>query len=405
METIGKGILILMLSLKSFSPTIGNRVPTSGNFIPDPGRPPIIRIAMIPFENVSSDQNATDRLNGAFLTYLLHTQIVGVVDPLLVEQQLFNLKVRKPSEITLKVAAELKANLGIDALLIGRITAYQVDNTGGDSIPVIAVTARLLDLDTLGIMWSSSIVRKGNDKSVLFDVGRIDTLSDLNQLVANDLASALGKDVRAVMKGYPERRLAAGPPAAVGIPPIMAATAATGPAIPASAQAQAPAAPPQAVAPPQPIVPPPAAPRPAQGAHGESSAPAAETPAAAAAHPSKNMEDFLLEIAEYERGELRPGSHGAKSVGATYYKDATPFFITIVDCGSTTACEALRDAAGAQQPGPPVNGDNSTQMKTKMGLLVLSVVRGRYLMKITGGEAMLENMRVAGREILKVIGR
>lgn len=384
METIGKGLLVFMLFVKSLSPTLGNRVPTSGNYVPDPNRPAVIRVAVIPFENVSNDANATDRLSGALLTYLLHTQVVGVVDPTLVEQQLFNMKIRKASEITLKVAAELKQNLGVDAIILGRITAYQVDNSGGDSIPVIAVTARMLDLDTLGIMWSSSIVRKGNDKAILFDVGRIDTLSDLNQLVANDLASSLGKDVNGVLKGYIEVRnrkpVYALPPLSSNIVPAPVAVTAADSA-PASPVASA-------------------------ASHEKTSLPegyGSNKPVGA--QPTRNIDDMLVQITDYDRSDLRKGKNGFPYTEATYYKGGTPMFISIADCGEQSACESLRNSYGAQKPGPNVNGDESTEMVSKMGMVTLSVVRGRYLMRLSSGEAMVEDMRVAGKEILKVMGR
>lgn len=368
MEAIGKGVVVVMLLLKSLSPAVGNRVSTAGSYIPDPNNPPVIRIAVIPFDNVSSDANATDKMMDIIITYLLHTQIIDVAEPILVEQQLLSLKVRKSSEITIKTASELKAALGVDAILLGKITAYQIDNSGGDTIPVIALNMRLLDAQTLGIIWSSSIVRKGNDRSILFDVGRIDTLSDLSQLAANDLASGLGREVKGALSGYKLRNPAA----------FQAVTQQ-----PAAADTQS------------------------HPAATESDAAAAEQPAGPAASPpaAKKFSEMLPEITDFQKGDIHERKTPLAEAECTYYKGGIPIFIKIIDCGAQDTCAALRDAKAAQQPGPPVNGDESTQSISKMGLLTLSVVRGRYLLQISGGEASLEDMRIAGKEILKSMGR
>lgn len=361
MEAIGKGIVIFMLVLKSLSPSVGNRVPATGSYVPDPARPPAIRIAVIPFENVSTDANANDRMMDTIITYLLHTQIVDVVEPVLVEQQLLTLKVRKPSEITLKTAAELREALGVDAILMGKITAFQVDNSGGDSIPVIALSARMLDINTLGIMWSTSIVRKGNDKSILFDVGRIDTLSDLSQLAANDLASGLGKELKPVLKGFAER-------AALVRPAMPVAAGHTDSGHPAPAQENTP-------------------------------------PAQVKVLPPKKFSELFPDITDFTKGTLIERQQPVPEAEMTYYKSGIPVFIKLIDCEAPDKCSALRDAKGEQQPGPSVNGDESTQRKSPMGLLILSVVRGRYLMEVSGGDASLEDMRSAGKAILNTMDR
>lgn len=376
METIGKGVVVVMLLLKSLSPSVGNRVSTAGSYIPDPNRTPIIRVAVIPFDNVSSDSTATDKMMDAVITYLLHTQVVDVAEPILLEQQLLNQKVRKSSEITLKAAAELKKNLGVNALLLGKITAYQIDNSGGDSIPVISVNARLLDVDTLGIIWSTTIVRKGNDRSILFDVGRIETLSDLNLLVANDLSSGLGKEVQPALDGFRKRHAAAVPPAAAGSQ-----------GEPSSGH--------------------PAAPGENTGAGQGPAATTAQSPAvpATAAAPAKPFIDLMPEIAEFEKGPLHERKQPLPQAEGTYYKGGIPIFVKITDCAAQEACDALRTAMGPQQPGPSVNGDESTQSVSKMGLVTLSVVKGRYLLQVSGGEASLEDMRTAGKAILTVMER
>lgn len=385
MEAIGKGILIFMLMLKSFSPSVGNRVQTTGSYVPDPNRPPILRIAVIPFENVSQDTNATDRLMDTLVTYLLHTQVIGVVDPFLVDQQLFDLKIRKASQITVKMAQDMKQRLGIDAILVGKITGYQIDNTGGDSIPVIAVSARLIDLETLGIVWSVSIVRKGNDKSVLFDIGRIDTLSDLNQLVANDLASSLGKEVKTALKGYVEKSVAvraAALPAATVSAGKGAATATS------TATSPGPTAQPGLEEPP--------------------AAEAGETPQPApAVQPARPLPDLMPALNGFNRGDVLLSAHGTQAAECTYLKGATPIFARLVDCGAEATCKALQTAtaAGPLEPMPETNGDNMMEFLSKMGFMEISAARGRYLVVVSGGEASVEDMKILVKEILKLAGR
>ncbi len=371
MESIGKAVLIFMLAVKSLSPSVGPKAPSTASYVPDPDRPYVMRIAILPFDNITSDPNATDKMHDTMLTYLLHTQVIGVVDPDLVEQTLFDQKVRKTSQITPKIGRDIKQALRVDALLAGKITAYQVDSAGGDSIPVIAINARLLDPDTMDIIWSMSFVRKGNDKSVLFDIGRIDTLSDLSQLVANDLASSLGKQGSAAIAGYRKKSGATMAAATAPAPPPLKTTAAVV-AAPAGA---------------------------------ETAAAATDTKAAAAALPAPiaNLQDYLPEVEGYTRDEVEVKKHGVPSANTTYRKGAAPIFVRLMDCGNGETCKKLKSAMmiGADEGSVQLNGDTGAKAHGKMGMLEYYAVHGRFLLIMSAGDPSADDMKLLGSQLLK----
>lgn len=367
MESIGKAVLIFMLAVKSLSPSIGPKAPSTASYVPDPNVQYVMRIAMLPFDNITSDTNATDKMHDTLLTYLLHTQIIGVVDPDIVEQTLFDQKVRKTTQITPKIGRDIKQALRVDALLAGKITAYQVDSAGGDSIPVIAINARLLDPDTMDIIWSMSFVRKGNDKSVLFDIGRIDTLSDLSQLVANDLASSLGKQGARALDGY--RKKSGATMAAVTAPE-----------------------------------PPPLKTAPAAATADATPAVATETKAVVTpATPIANLQDYLPEVEGYTRDEVEIKKHGVPSANTTYRKGAAPIIVRLMDCGDGETCKKLKTAMmiGADEGSVQINGDTGNKAHGKMGMLEYYAVHGRFLLIMSAGDPSADDMKLLGSQLLK----
>ncbi len=153
-------------------------------------------IAVIPFDNISGYPDAGKKVLNLFLTELIHTELFEIKEMGEVEKSLRNLRIRNIAEIDSSKLQQLGEQLNVRAIIVGSIDEYDLRQDRNDTIPVVAISARMLNVQTGDILWAVSHAQDGRDRETVFGFGRIISLSKLAQVVVSEMVESLVKEIR-----------------------------------------------------------------------------------------------------------------------------------------------------------------------------------------------------------------
>lgn len=152
-----------------------------------------LRIAVMPFDNVSKDQDAGRTITNTVVTYLLSTGDFDVVEPGVVSSVMSSEGIRLVDGITLDTCQKLQPKLNADAFVMGMVEEYGEVRIGPDSYPSISFSARLVNARTADILWAGTISKTGADSVKVFDIGRISSIGKLSKRAVAALSVSLSK--------------------------------------------------------------------------------------------------------------------------------------------------------------------------------------------------------------------
>jgi TolB-like protein len=118
------------------------------------------RVAVLPFENLTNDQQAGPRATRLMVTELLASGAVEVVEPGEVQAALDKLggRVQQPSKEQVQALA---AALGVQGLVVGSVTQSEVLRSGSVGVPVVSLDVHLIETETGTAVWAASHTEKG----------------------------------------------------------------------------------------------------------------------------------------------------------------------------------------------------------------------------------------------------
>jgi len=139
----------------------------------------IKRVAVLPFENLTSDRFADKKVRDVFVTSLLSTEVIDVPELGEVMKALESQGIASSEAVSGDVAKAVGQILGVQGLVLGTVEEYSINRTMSGSFPEIAVTLRMLDVKTGNIIWSVSHSEKGGRiLPTVFGIGE-ETLSEV----------------------------------------------------------------------------------------------------------------------------------------------------------------------------------------------------------------------------------
>lgn len=114
------------------------------------------RVAVVPFEDLSSDQGASSRATRLFIGQLLSMNAFDVVEPGEVSKAMMKLSISKAAELSVENATALGAELGVQAIFLGSVNETATIRSGNSSSNVVTITVRLVETERGVTVWSAS---------------------------------------------------------------------------------------------------------------------------------------------------------------------------------------------------------------------------------------------------------
>jgi TolB-like protein len=114
------------------------------------------RVAVIPFENLTTDQGAGARCSRMFVSELLAAEAFDVVEPGEVLLALGKMNLVRTADLTIEQAKALGRELRVQALLLGTVGESTSIRGGSGQTNVVTLTTRMVETDSGITVWSAT---------------------------------------------------------------------------------------------------------------------------------------------------------------------------------------------------------------------------------------------------------
>ena len=152
-----KGFLAGLLVLVTLM-SIGCGTKTASDYYvrPDVELGFIKRIAVLPFQNNSSDEFAAERLREVVITQVMSMGIFDVVDKGIVDSVLREEAVEPGTPIDKLTLKRLGQRLNVQAFMLGSVDQAGENRRGSFSYPELSLALRLVEAKTGMVLWRAS---------------------------------------------------------------------------------------------------------------------------------------------------------------------------------------------------------------------------------------------------------
>lgn len=132
----------------------------------------IKKVAVLPFDNLTQDRFAADKVQKILTTELLSIGAFEVVEPGQVLKGLRDQGIENPSAMITPQIKKVGEGLGAQALIFGTVVDFGESRVGTNPSPEVTVQLRLVETQSGVTLWSVSHTRSGVKIPVrLFGVG------------------------------------------------------------------------------------------------------------------------------------------------------------------------------------------------------------------------------------------
>lgn len=118
-------------------------------------------IAVLPFQNLTNENNAADRVRDSFMIMLQATGALYVIPPGEVNRGILRSAIGDPRAPTSEEVTSLAQIVGADAVITGTVREYGQTRSGASTANVVSVSVELIEAQTGRVVWSASSTRGG----------------------------------------------------------------------------------------------------------------------------------------------------------------------------------------------------------------------------------------------------
>lgn len=118
-------------------------------------------IAVMPFDNLSRDKQAADRVRDAFINNLLSTGAIYVIPTGEVARGILRSNIVYPSKPSNEEIAKMAAVIKADAVITGVVREYGEVKSGTASANVISLSLQMFEVNSKKIVWTGSSTKGG----------------------------------------------------------------------------------------------------------------------------------------------------------------------------------------------------------------------------------------------------
>jgi TolB-like protein len=159
-----------------------------------------VRIAIIPFANLTAQREAGKKVTYALITHLLNSDYLDVIEMGEVYKAIKDAKVRKGEDLSVDNIKKIGQLTNADVLLMGVVEEYKIDSSTmmGEKVfvPEVSISIRLVSTRDGSITWAANHHRRGDDKVAIFGMGRVDSISKLTDIIVKDATNSLMRAIR-----------------------------------------------------------------------------------------------------------------------------------------------------------------------------------------------------------------
>lgn len=185
----GPLLYLLCVLLASCAPAVTSTVYRDPNM--DFGA--IQTVAVLPFQNLSRENVAADRVRDVFINGLLSTGAVYVLPVGEVARGVSRVEIQTPATPSPEEVVKLAANVKAQAVITGVVREYGEVRSGSSSAGVIALSVQMLEAQTGKTVWTASSTKGGISvwDRLLGGGGR--PMNDITREAINDVLQKLFK--------------------------------------------------------------------------------------------------------------------------------------------------------------------------------------------------------------------
>lgn len=129
---------------------------------PDADLPFYEKVAVIPFQSLTQDRAAGEKITNVFFAELLNRKFDQVVEPGQFAAAMTRIRGGTPytNPWSGEDLGKLAEETGVQGVFMGTVREYSMTQNGRDLYPMVALEVRFVDAGTGRIVWSSSITRR-----------------------------------------------------------------------------------------------------------------------------------------------------------------------------------------------------------------------------------------------------
>jgi TolB-like protein len=150
----------------------------------------IKRVAVLPFENLSGERTAGEKVQKIFQTELLSLEAFEVVEPGQVSKVLRNERIEAIDNLGSADLKKLGDALKVQGLFLGSVVDYADTRLGSTPTPDVTIQLRLVEVSSGVTVWSASRTRSGANASArLFGIGGDSLTQAARQIIKDELST------------------------------------------------------------------------------------------------------------------------------------------------------------------------------------------------------------------------
>lgn len=121
------------------------------------------KVAVLPFENLTTTNTASERVRDVFMTMMQATGSSYVIPAGEVARAVDRTSLARPTMPTAEDVVNLGKVAGADAVITGVVREYGEVRSGSSTAGVVSVSLQMMEAQTGKVVWSASATRGGVD--------------------------------------------------------------------------------------------------------------------------------------------------------------------------------------------------------------------------------------------------
>ena len=148
------------------------------------------RVAVLPFENMTQDRSAGDKVQRIFISELLSMEAFDVVEPGVVARTLKAERIENVEQLGPADLKRIGEALKAQGLFFGSVVDFAESRSGSTPAPEVTIQLRLVEAQSGVTVWTASKTRSGASTSArLFGIGGESLTQAARQLLREELRS------------------------------------------------------------------------------------------------------------------------------------------------------------------------------------------------------------------------